>query len=46
MTQSYGTDANGNELRFTNSQFLVLMNRVLALVVAYIAIIITGSALS
>ena len=41
MTQAYGYTDDGKPIYFSNSQFLVLMNRMLALVVAYIAIQIT-----
>ena len=46
MTRAYGTDDQGREVFFRNSQYLVLVNRVLALVVAYIAIVITGTCLA
>lgn len=36
MTRSYGTDEDGNEIRFTNSQYLVFINRILAFIAAYI----------
>jgi adenosine 3'-phospho 5'-phosphosulfate transporter B2 len=38
MTRSYGTDADGNAVYFKNSQFLVLVNRLLALLVACVII--------
>ena len=38
MTRSYGVDEHGEAVYFRNSQFLVLMNRVLALAVALIII--------
>ncbi len=38
MTRSYGTDVDGNPVYFKNSQFLVLVNRLLALLVAFVII--------
>ncbi len=42
MTQAYGEDSQGNPIFFHNSQFLVLLNRVLALIIAYCIILYTA----
>ena len=42
MTRSYGEDEDGSEIRFTNSQYLVFINRVLAFVAASIVIRLTS----
>jgi hypothetical protein len=41
MTQSYGTDEDGNPIRFKNSQYLVFLNRGLALMISYVWILVT-----
>eukprot|EP00043_Microstomoeca_roanoka_P014038 m.138170 g.138170 ORF g.138170 m.138170 type:complete len:437 (+) comp15909_c4_seq3:137-1447(+) len=41
MTRAYGYDEYGKEVRFRNSQYLVFINRVLALVASYIVIKVT-----
>eukprot|EP00053_Salpingoeca_punica_P012061 m.107579 g.107579 ORF g.107579 m.107579 type:complete len:503 (+) comp15846_c0_seq1:1512-3020(+) len=41
MTQSYGTDLAGNPVFFTNSQYLVFLNRALAMTFATVIIMVT-----
>jgi hypothetical protein len=41
MTQSYGENPDGSQVYFTNSQYLVFVNRVLALVAAIVVIQLT-----
>lgn len=41
MTQAYGQDEDGNDIHFRNSQYLVFINRVLALAVAILVLNVT-----
>lgn len=41
MTQDYGVDEDGNPVRFKNSQYLVFLNRGLALIISYVWILVT-----